>query len=113
MKNGDKVQNSLQLILILIFLKVDNEIYEIVKPFLYNGGEGKKIPISKLIRLRNRERPPDKRIILNKNSFDYEAVDEEDDEYRLNIRWRITNFFRRLKPNGFRRRSNDYDSIKA
>ncbi len=89
--------------------KVDNEIYEIVKPFLYNGGEGKKVPLSKLIRLRNKERPPDKRLLpINKKSFDNEEFEEEDEEYKLSIRWRIANFFRRLKPNGFRRRSNDF-----
>ncbi len=80
-----------------------------MKPFLYNGGEGKKVPLSKLIRLRNKERPPDKRLLSNnKKSFNNEEVEEEDEEYKLSIRWRIANFFRRLKPNGFRRRSNDF-----
>jgi hypothetical protein len=89
--------------------QVDNEIYEIVKPFLYNGGEGKKVAISKLIRLRNKERPPDKRLLSNnKKSLDNEEVEEEEEEYKLSIRWRIANFFRRLNPNGFRRRSNHF-----
>ncbi|XP_076372372.1 transient receptor potential cation channel subfamily V member 5-like isoform X2 [Tachypleus tridentatus] len=44
------------------FAEVDNKIREIVEPFLYNKGQGKFIPISELVLIRNQDRPRNKQL---------------------------------------------------
>lgn len=44
------------------FTGIDETIREMVLPFLYNNGQGKMIPISRIIRMRNSERPLSKRL---------------------------------------------------
>lgn len=44
------------------FTGVDDKIKQMVTPFLYNDGAGKMIAISKIIRMRNLERPMSKRL---------------------------------------------------
>ena len=53
------------------FRGVDDKIREMVMPFLYNNGEGKMIPVSKIVRMRNKERPASKRL---------PSVNEKDDD---------------------------------
>lgn len=38
-----------------------------VTPFLYNEGDGKMIPIAKIIRMRNKQRGPSKRLPASKD----------------------------------------------
>jgi ankyrin repeat protein len=57
------------------FSKVDDKIRDLVTPFLYNEGRGKMIPISRIIRMRNKERPPSKRLPSSG------PEDGEDDDY--------------------------------
>jgi hypothetical protein len=49
------------------YAEIDHAIRTKVEPFLYNRGKGKWIPISKLVLLRNKERPRHKMVteILN------------------------------------------------
>lgn len=42
--------------------ELDLKICELVAPFVYNGGEGKKIPIQEIVLERNKDRPPSKRV---------------------------------------------------
>ncbi|CAG2176264.1 unnamed protein product [Oppiella nova] len=60
------------------FTRVDNEIQEIVRPFLYNGGEGKKVSICQLIRLRNKDAFGNK-LILNSNDQEIDEDYEDND----------------------------------
>lgn len=47
------------------FAELDHAIKTKVEPFLYNKGAGKKIPIWKLVLLRNKDRPRHKLVIEN------------------------------------------------
>lgn len=44
------------------YAELDHAIKTKVEPFLYNKGDGSKIPIWKLVLLRNRERPKYKQV---------------------------------------------------
>lgn len=57
------------------FTGVDDKIKEIVMPFLYNDGEGKMIPVGRIVRMRNKERPASKRLPTVQESEDDESSD--------------------------------------
>lgn len=82
-----------------------------VEPFLYNSGNGKKVPISQLIRLRNKEKKFGNRVLLPKNIFttgDEEefAEDIEDVDNKPIGRTRFLHIFSRFSSSNFRNRSN-------
>src|SRR5438105_4839982 len=62
------------------FSDVDDKIRELVTPFLYNEGRGKRIPVARIIRMRNRERPPSKRLASSKDDPDDDNDVEESPE---------------------------------
>ena len=45
---------------------IDEKIQTAVKPFLYDGGRGKKIPICEIVEMRNKERQNNKPKVGNK-----------------------------------------------
>lgn len=45
------------------YAELDHAIKTKVEPFLYNKGQGRKIPIWKLVLLRNKDRPRYKMVI--------------------------------------------------
>lgn len=53
---------------------MDDKIREQVLPFLYNDGKGKQVPISTIIRNRNKQRGPSKRLPASKDEQDEDAV---------------------------------------
>ena len=81
------------------FSKVDDKLKEIVTPFLYNEGRGKMIPISRIIRMRNKERPPSKRLGSSSRSKDGDDDDNNDADQPstlgLSLFSRICSFFRK------------------
>ncbi|CAG0889066.1 unnamed protein product [Cyprideis torosa] len=52
--------------------ELEQKIKELVTPFLYNGGEGKLVPIQEIVLERNKDRPSNKR--LNPPKTDWAAV---------------------------------------
>ena len=44
------------------FKELDEAIRGKIQPFLYNQGEGKKVPIAQLACLRNRDRPKSRQV---------------------------------------------------
>ncbi|XP_063989995.1 transient receptor potential cation channel subfamily V member 5 isoform X5 [Diachasmimorpha longicaudata] len=85
------------------YAELDHAIRTKVEPFLYNKGKGKWIPISKLVLLRNKERPRHKMLPVLKameNPSDYdvdvdmkdEVIDEtkiDKNKYRL-VCWNLS-----------------------
>ncbi|XP_011500278.1 PREDICTED: transient receptor potential cation channel subfamily V member 5 [Ceratosolen solmsi marchali] len=73
------------------YAEIDHAIRTKVEPFLYNRGKGKWIPISKLVLLRNKERPRHKMLPVLKameKPEDYDIdkdmqSDEEVDEHKI------------------------------
>ena len=47
------------------YAELDHAIKTKVEPFLYNKGQGKKMPVSQLVTMRNKERPRHKMVITN------------------------------------------------
>lgn len=50
------------------YAEVDDAIRTRVEPYLYNKGEGKLVPISELVLMRNKDRPKHKQIQVGKNN---------------------------------------------
>ncbi|XP_055927061.1 transient receptor potential cation channel subfamily V member 5-like [Argiope bruennichi] len=46
---------------------LDNQIRELVLPFLYNNGEGKMVPIQELVLTRNKDRPKHRQLPQNRD----------------------------------------------
>lgn len=46
------------------YAELDHAIKTKVEPFLYNKGQGKYIPVSQLVLMRNKERPRHKMVIV-------------------------------------------------
>ena len=44
------------------FKELDETLKAKLPEYLYNGGEGKMVPIAQLTMLRNRDRPPSKQV---------------------------------------------------
>lgn len=59
------------------FAEIDHAIKTKVEPYLYNNGAGKKYPISKLVLLRNRERPRHKQLP------EIKAMDNPDEDFNI------------------------------
>ncbi|XP_055856516.1 transient receptor potential cation channel subfamily V member 5 [Episyrphus balteatus] len=74
------------------FAEIDHAIKTKVEPFLYNKGAGKYIPISKMVLLRNKERPrykqlPEIRALENPDddfNIDEHCPEVSEDEYMAN-----------------------------
>ncbi|XP_067141643.1 transient receptor potential cation channel subfamily V member 6 [Centruroides vittatus] len=67
MKEASKTRN---------YTGLDDKIRELVEPFIYNKGEGKIIPVTDFILLRNKDRPKQKQLTVPKNSNSTENEDE-------------------------------------
>lgn len=52
----------------LNYFQIDEKIKEYVVPFLYNGGEGKMVPIQELVLTRNKDRPRHKLLPQNRET---------------------------------------------
>lgn len=48
--------------------QLDDKIKEMVLPFLYNNGEGRKVPIQELVITRNKERPKHRQLPQNRDA---------------------------------------------
>ncbi|KAK7863240.1 hypothetical protein R5R35_001452 [Gryllus longicercus] len=67
------------------YAELDHAIKTKVEPFLYNKGQGRLIPISQLVLLRNKDRPRHKQLPplrTMENPDDYEIPDSHPDEQR-------------------------------
>ena len=51
------------------YKELDETLKAKLPPYLYNGGEGKHVPIAQLTMLRNRDRPPSKQVSKQMNSL--------------------------------------------
>lgn len=67
------------------YAALDEAIKTRVEPFLYNKGEGKRVHVSKLILMRNRERPKHKHLFKNEAQFDSFQEPKDDKGQYLNI----------------------------
>ena len=65
------------------FSRVDDKLREIVTPFLYNQGRGKMIPISRIIRMRNKERPASKRLASGRGKEQEGDEDDREEQAKL------------------------------
>ena len=63
------------------FKELDETLKAKLPEYLYNGGEGKMVPIAQLTMLRNRDRPPSKQLPVIKElgeaAFNYVFEDSE------------------------------------
>ncbi|XP_054168639.1 transient receptor potential cation channel subfamily V member 5-like, partial [Oppia nitens] len=86
------------------FTEVNNQIESIVKPFLYNGGQGKKVLISHLIGLRNRHNKfgntDDEHNHNNDNQMDEECQQMDN---QMVVRSRLSQLLYRFFPNRLRK----------
>ena len=60
------------------FRELDEAFETKVKPFLYNNGEGKMVPIAQLVLMRNRDRPKHKQFDVLKDIENLEDYIFED-----------------------------------
>ncbi|UYV79571.1 Nan [Cordylochernes scorpioides] len=74
---------------LIYFWRLDEKIQESCLPFVYNGGQGRMLPISEVILIRNQDRPKHKQLVPPKSDNDFaDGVGKDPSKYRM-VGWEL------------------------